>query len=33
MWLLGDDSWDLIHLRQATGGVSQWSEMYQKVYQ
>lgn len=33
MWSLGEDSWDLIHLRMAYGGVGHWPEMYQKVFQ
>ncbi|MCJ1253639.1 Secondary metabolism regulator lae1 [Lignoscripta atroalba] len=32
-WSLGEDSWDLIHLRMAYGSVSSWPEIYQKVFQ
>ena len=32
MWALGEDSFDLIHLRNAYGGISQWMEMYQKIF-
>lgn len=31
-WLLGEDSWDLIHLRMACGSVTSWPELYQKVF-
>ena len=31
-WSLGEDSWDLIHLRMACGSVSSWPELYQKIY-
>jgi hypothetical protein len=31
-WTLGEDSWDLIHLRMACGSVSSWPELYQKIY-
>lgn len=31
-WNLGEDSWDLIHLRMLCGSVSSWPEMYQKVF-
>jgi len=31
-WLLGEDSWDLIHLRMACGSVTSWPEMYQKIF-
>ncbi|MCJ1224937.1 Secondary metabolism regulator lae1 [Toensbergia leucococca] len=32
-WALGEDSWDLIHLRMGYGSVSSWPELYQKVFQ
>ncbi|KAF2868712.1 methyltransferase LaeA [Massariosphaeria phaeospora] len=31
-WSLGEDSWDLIHIRLACGSVSSWPELYQKVF-
>ncbi|KAF2140091.1 uncharacterized protein K452DRAFT_60631 [Aplosporella prunicola CBS 121167] len=31
-WSLGEDSWDLIHLRMACGSVSSWPELYQKIF-
>lgn len=31
-WFLGEDSWDLIHLRMGYGSVSSWAEMYQNVF-
>ncbi|KAJ5021105.1 hypothetical protein J3E73DRAFT_435011 [Bipolaris maydis] len=31
-WTLGEDSWDLIHLRMACGSVESWPELYQKIY-
>jgi hypothetical protein len=31
-WSLGESSWDLIHLRFGCGGVSEWPEMYQKIF-
>lgn len=31
-WTLGEDSWDLIHLRMACGSVTSWPELYQKIY-
>ncbi|KAF2853512.1 methyltransferase LaeA [Plenodomus tracheiphilus IPT5] len=31
-WLLGEDSWDLIHLRMACGSVTSWPELYQKIF-
>ncbi|KAJ4988140.1 regulator of secondary metabolism (methyltransferase domain-containing protein) [Stagonosporopsis vannaccii] len=31
-WSLGEDSWDLIHLRMACGSVTSWPELYQKVF-
>lgn len=31
-WSLGEDSWDLIHLRMASGSVSSWPELYQKIF-
>ncbi|CAF9928392.1 MAG: hypothetical protein GOMPHAMPRED_004672 [Gomphillus americanus] len=33
MWSLGHDSFDLIYLRLACGGVSSWHEMYSKIFQ
>ncbi|KAF2401850.1 LaeA-like protein [Trichodelitschia bisporula] len=32
IWSLGEDSWDLIHLQMASGSVSSWPELYQKIY-
>ncbi|KAF1988618.1 LaeA-like protein [Aulographum hederae CBS 113979] len=32
IWSLGEDSWDLIHVRMACGSVSSWPELYQKIY-
>ncbi|MCJ1380625.1 Secondary metabolism regulator lae1 [Xylographa soralifera] len=32
MWSLGENSWDLIHLRMSYGGVGHWPEMYEKVF-
>ena len=31
-WTLGEDSWDLIHLRMACGSVTSWPELYQKIF-
>ncbi|KAF2112111.1 methyltransferase LaeA [Lophiotrema nucula] len=31
-WTLGEDSWDLIHMRMACGSVSSWPELYQKIF-
>lgn len=31
-WTLGQDSWDLIHLRMACGSVSSWPELYQNIF-
>lgn len=31
-WSLGEDSWDLIHLRMGCGSVSSWPELYQKIF-
>lgn len=31
-WSLGEDSWDLIHIRMACGSVTSWPELYQKVF-
>ncbi|KAF2731559.1 LaeA-like protein [Polyplosphaeria fusca] len=31
-WTLGEDSWDLIHVRMACGSVTSWPELYQKIY-
>lgn len=31
-WALGEDSFDLVHIRQACGSVSSWPELYQKVF-
>lgn len=31
-WALGEDSWDLIHIRQGCGSVSSWPELYQKIF-
>lgn len=31
-WSLGEDSWDMIHLRMACGSVSSWPELYQKIF-
>jgi hypothetical protein len=32
LWSLGEDSFDLIHLRMACGSVSSWKELYQRIY-
>ena len=32
MWTFGQDSFDLIHIRMAYGGVSTWPELYNKVF-
>ncbi|KZF21952.1 methyltransferase LaeA [Xylona heveae TC161] len=32
-WYLGEESWDLIHLRMGAGSVSSWPELYQKIFQ
>ncbi|KAK3201700.1 hypothetical protein GRF29_164g301573, partial [Pseudopithomyces chartarum] len=31
-WALGEESFDLIHLRMACGSITSWPEMYQKVF-
>ena len=31
-WSLGEDSWDLIHLRMGCGSVSSWPEMYERIF-
>ncbi|KAK2743784.1 hypothetical protein FQN57_004721 [Myotisia sp. PD_48] len=31
-WLLGEDSWDFIHLQLACGSVSSWPNLYSKVF-
>ncbi|KAI9810621.1 MAG: Secondary metabolism regulator lae1 [Pycnora praestabilis] len=31
-WFLGEESWDLIHLRMGNGSVSSWPELYQKIF-
>lgn len=31
-WALGEDSYDLIHLRTGIGSVSSWPEIYQRVF-
>ncbi len=31
-WFYGEESWDLIHIRSASGSVSSWPELYQKVF-
>ncbi|CAI6339500.1 unnamed protein product [Periconia digitata] len=31
-WTLGEDSWDMIHIRMACGSVSSWPYMYQKAF-
>ncbi|KAL9089236.1 MAG: hypothetical protein Q9165_005804 [Trypethelium subeluteriae] len=31
-WAMGQDSWDLIHVRMACGSVSSWPELYQKIF-
>ncbi|MCJ1468465.1 Secondary metabolism regulator lae1 [Pseudocyphellaria aurata] len=31
-WFLGEDAWDLIHLRMGYGSISSWSEMYHNVF-
>ncbi|KAF2277869.1 LaeA-like protein [Westerdykella ornata] len=31
LWTLGEDSFDLIHLRMACGSVSSWPELYHKI--
>lgn len=31
-WFLGEDSWDMIHLRMGLGSVSSWPELYQKIF-
>ena len=33
LWAIGEDSCDLIHIRQACGSVQSWPELYQKVFQ
>lgn len=32
-WSFGQDSYDLIHARQALGSVQNWPALYQKIYQ
>ena len=32
-WLLGEGSFDLIHLRTGCGSVSSWPDLYQKVFE
>ncbi|PGH28156.1 hypothetical protein AJ80_00046 [Polytolypa hystricis UAMH7299] len=32
-WLLGEDSWDLIHLQMGCGSVASWPNLYRKVFQ
>ncbi|KAI9689841.1 MAG: Secondary metabolism regulator lae1 [Bathelium mastoideum] len=32
-WALGQDSWDLIHVRMACGSVLSWPDLYQKIFQ
>ncbi|EEQ27548.1 methyltransferase [Microsporum canis CBS 113480] len=31
-WLLGENSWDFIHLQMGCGSVSNWPNLYNKVY-
>ena len=31
-WSLGEDAWDLIHLRMGCGSVSSWPDLYQKIF-
>ncbi|KAF2458167.1 methyltransferase LaeA [Lineolata rhizophorae] len=31
-WSLGEDSWDMIHLRMACGSITSWPELYQKIF-
>lgn len=31
-WSLGEDSWDLIHLRMGYGSISSWQEMYHNIF-
>jgi hypothetical protein len=31
-WTLGEDSFDMIHLRMACGSVSNWPYLYQKIF-
>jgi hypothetical protein len=32
LWSLGEESFDLIHVRMACGSVSSWSDLYQKAF-
>ncbi|KAF2758776.1 methyltransferase LaeA [Pseudovirgaria hyperparasitica] len=32
LWTLGENSFDLIHLQMACGSVSNWNELYNKIY-
>src|SRR4051794_16672999 len=32
VWNYGEDSWNLIHIQMANGGVSQWLQLYRKVF-
>jgi SAM-dependent methyltransferase len=31
-WCLGEDSWDLIHLQMGCGSVSNWLNLYRKIF-
>ncbi|KAK7186984.1 regulator of secondary metabolism (methyltransferase domain-containing protein) [Paraphaeosphaeria sporulosa] len=31
-WALGEESFDLVHLRMACGSITSWPEMYQKIF-
>ena len=30
-WIMGEDSWDLIHLSGLCGSVSEWRDLYSNV--
>jgi hypothetical protein len=32
IWTFGEDSWDMIHIQMASGSISHWPELYQKVF-
>lgn len=32
MWTLGENSFDLVHIQMACGGVTSWAELYHKVF-
>lgn len=31
-WMLGEDSWDMVHLQMGCGSVSNWPNLYRKVF-